>query len=238
MRTAESIWKGIEGVVIDAVGTLIDPRPSVAEVYAAVARSQGVDLDLDDVRTRFAHQFRNDEAHDQGGPLTTSEPLERARWQRIVGAVLPELPDPERGFLELWRHFGRPDAWSCHEDVAPALELLHARGLTLRVGSNFDARLRRVLAGLPDLARLADDPLISSEIGYRKPHPRFYQAACDQLGLSPDRLLCVGDDLENDVLGPRRAGLRGVLIDRKRRCPVNVPRVSGFAELVAGPGHE
>jgi putative hydrolase of the HAD superfamily len=227
------LWNGIEGIVIDAVGTLIDPDPSVAEAYVSAAQRQGVDLDPADVSLRFARHFHDDEVDDRLGPMVSSEPLEYHRWRRIVSAVLPEIADPDRGFNELWNHFADPASWFCYPDVSPALDVLRARGLAVLIASNFDARLRRVVAGLPGLAGSADAPVISSEVGYRKPHPAFYSVACARLGLHADRVLSVGDDPENDVLGARRAGLRAVLIDRKSRFMNGLPRVSGFAELVA-----
>ena len=46
-------WEGIEGIVLDAVGTLIDPSPSVAEAYAAAALRQGLVVDESEVKRRF-----------------------------------------------------------------------------------------------------------------------------------------------------------------------------------------
>ena len=232
VKFTDSLWNGIVGIVIDAVGTLIDPRPSVADVYVASAQRQGLQLDPAEVRQRFARHFRDDEADDQLGPMVTNEHLEWCRWRRIVSAVLPELPDPVRGFQELWEHFACPESWFVYPDVPPALDLLRSRGVALCMASNFDARLRRVVAGFPALSGLGEAPVISSEVGYRKPHPAFYQAACMRLDLPPDRVLCVGDDPENDVLGAGRAGLRAILIDRTSACPGNLPRVPGFTELV------
>ncbi len=34
-RSTEAVWDGIEAIVLDAVGTLIEPVPAVAEVYVA-----------------------------------------------------------------------------------------------------------------------------------------------------------------------------------------------------------
>ena len=85
--------------------------------------------------------------------------------------------------------------------------MLRGAGLPVRIASNFDGRLRAVAAGLPELAGFVDTLIISSEVGYRKPHPAFYAAACASLGLPTDRVLSVGDDPENDVLGAERAGL-------------------------------
>ena len=210
---------GIDGIVLDAVGTLIEPAPSVATAYEAAALRQGIALDRAEVRSRFVRHFGDDDADDLRGPLATDERRERDRWRRIVDGVLPEVPDPARAFAELWDHFGRPDAWRPFDDVDPALARLGSAGIALRVASNFDGRLRGVLRGLPGLAALADGVVISSEVGYRKPHPEFYRAACASLGLPLDRVLCVGDDAENDLRGPRRAGLRAVLIDREGRLP-------------------
>ncbi len=215
-------WGGIEGIVLDAVGTLIDPVPSVAEAYAAAAARQGLVVDVAEVKSRFREHFRNDEVDEQLGPMATDEAIERRRWRRIVANVLPDLPDLDRGFAELWDHFGRPEAWRCFPDVGPGLEALRGRGIPVRVASNFDGRLRAVAAGLPELAGVVDTLVISSEVGHRKPHPAFYAAACASLDLASDRVLCVGDDPENDVLGAERAGLRGVLLDRDGRRPADL----------------
>ncbi|MBX6316576.1 MAG: HAD-IA family hydrolase [Isosphaeraceae bacterium] len=224
---------GFEGIVLDAVGTLIQPAPPVAEVYAEAARRQGVDLDPAAVKARFHQAFGADEVDDLRGPLATDEPTEQRRWRRIVAACLPEVPDPERAFAALWEHFGRPDAWRVFPDVAPALETLDRAGLRLRIASNFDRRLRRVVVGRPELAPWAEPLIISSEVGFRKPHPAFYRAACVSLGLPPGRVLCVGDDPENDVFGPRRAGLHAVLLDRDHRARGDLPAVADLTGLVA-----
>jgi putative hydrolase of the HAD superfamily len=227
---------GVGGIVFDAVGTLIDPTPTVAEAYAEAALRQGVVLPTGVVRDRFRRHFGDDEADELRGPMATDEGREYRRWKRIVENVLPELPDVDRAFGELWDHFGRPGSWRCFPDVGPALRALEGSGISIRIGSNFDGRLRGVLGGLPELSGLVDGLVVSSEVGYRKPHPAFYRAACGALGLPPGRVLWVGDDPENDVRGPRSAGLRAVLIDRGGRAPGDLPRFEGLAGLVEALG--
>lgn len=222
---AQTLDRGIRGIVLDAVGTLIEPRPSVAAAYAGAARRQGVELDPAVVRARFRRHFNRDERDERRGPLATDEALEYRRWRRIVTGVLPEVPDPDRAFEELWDHFARPESWAVFDDVRQAAAGLEAAGIAVRVASNFDARLYRVLSGLPAIAHLAAGAVISSEVGYRKPHPAFYQAACRSLGLPPNQVLCVGDDVENDVHGPRRAGLHALLLDRGGWAPNTLPRL-------------
>ena len=45
-----------------------------------------------------------------------------------------------------------------------------------------------------------------------KPSPEFFARALQALGVPPERALMVGDDLESDVAGAQRAGMRGVLV--------------------------
>jgi putative hydrolase of the HAD superfamily len=233
----ESVWDGIEGIVFDAVGTLIDPDPPVAEVYAAAARRQGVELEPGLVRSRFYRSFQSDEVDEVRGPLATDELNELRRWRRIVAGALPELPDPERAFAELWEHFSRPGSWTLFPDVAPALEAIGAAGLPVRIGSNFDARLRSVVAGLPELAQVVGPLIISSEVGYRKPHPAFFEAVRASFGLPAERIVCIGDDLDNDVRGALGSGLRGVLLDRKgKHSGANIPRIASLSALRSALG--
>jgi putative hydrolase of the HAD superfamily len=207
--------RGIRGVIFDAVGTLMDPEPSVAAAYAAAAERQGVALAVELVRGRFRSAFARDEVAEGGGPLSTDEATERRRWRRIVAECLPEVPDPDRAFDELWDHFGDPASWRAYPDGVAAIDAVAGRGYAVVVASNFDGRLRGVLRGLEGLARWAGTVVISSEVGRRKPHSGFYEAACERLGCAPTSVLCVGDDRENDLEGPRRAGLRSVLVDRR-----------------------
>jgi putative hydrolase of the HAD superfamily len=226
------IWDGIAGIVFDAVGTLIRPDPSVATAYRETARGQGVDLELEDVRRRFQVHFQTDGVHSEHGPLSTDESTERRRWRQIVAGVLPEIPDPDRAFEELWDHFSRPGSWRCFPDVAPALRALKELEISVCVGSNFDRRLREVVLGLPELSPWVDSLVISSEVGFRKPHVSFFRAACGHLRLPPTQVLCVGDDLENDVRGAIRAGLSAVLLDRGAQRRDELLRVPNLITLV------
>ena len=45
-----------------------------------------------------------------------------------------------------------------------------------------------------------------------KPAPEFFAACVAMLGLGPERVAMVGDDLEGDVLAAQRCGLAGVLV--------------------------
>lgn len=140
-------------------------------------------------------------------------------------------PEPDRAFDELWAHFGCHESWRCFPDTAPVLGSLTKLGISVCIGSNFDRRLRGVVQGLPELSPMVNSLVISSEVGYRKPHPLFFQAACAHLGLPENRVLCVGDDLENDVRGAIDAGLAGLLLDRRQSIVGDFPHVPTLTAL-------
>jgi putative hydrolase of the HAD superfamily len=222
---------GVGAVFFDAVGTLIHPEPPAPAVYLAAARRHGSRLDLPAVEARFRAAFARQEAIDRAGQLRTSEERERARWRAIVGEVLDDVAGADRCFDELFAHFSRPASWRCEPGAAATLAALADRGYLLGMASNYDARLRGVAAGLPEL-RAIRHFVISSEVGWRKPAPEFFAAMCETAGLLPEQVLFVGDDPHNDGDGGRGAGLHVLLLD-----PRGGPgRLARLADLVAPSG--
>lgn len=99
-----------------------------------------------------------------------------------------------------------------YEDTVEALERLSAR-VPLAALSNGNACLTRI--GLMPLFRFQ---LGAREHGRAKPDASIFHAACARLGCAPHEVLHVGDDVEMDVLGAHRAGLRSVWLNRERRA--------------------
>jgi putative hydrolase of the HAD superfamily len=222
------VSSALRAVFLDAVGTLIHPAPSAAEVYATAARRRGSRLSAQVIATRFRAAMAREDEVDRAAGWRTSERREAERWRRIVAAVLDDVDDPEGCFQELWQHFSRPQAWRHGPAVAAVLEDLTGRNLIVGIASNFDARLRRVLAGLPAL-RAAALVVISSEVGWRKPAGEFFAALLRTTGLSGDAVLMAGDDPTNDFEGARAAGLRALLLDDR------VARLADLPRLLDGP---
>lgn len=222
---------GVRAVVFDAVGTLIHPDPPAADAYAAAGRRFGSRHDAATIRARFRAAFAREEAADRAAGHRTDDDREVRRWRAIVAAVLDDVADADGCFRELFDHFARPAAWHCDPaDAALLTELAH-RGLTLGVASNFDRRLHAVFDGLPGLAPVRVR-VVSAEVGWRKPAPKFFAAVVRATGCRPGEVLFVGDDFANDYAGATAAGLRAVLLDPHGRAPAGVARVGRLTELV------
>jgi len=206
----------ISHVLLDAVGTLIYPSPSVGEAYQQAAVAQGLHLPLPEVKGRFSEAY-----HSIAYPAQiTSDAADRLRWQQVVSAVFPELTTQAQNaaFESLWHHFEQPSAWKLFEDARQFLQRLQTSSYTTAIASNFDARLHTILQGDPELAWIPHR-FISSEIGVPKPHPNFFASAAKQLGAAPQQLLLVGDDYEADVVGGISAGLRVAWLQRNPPRP-------------------
>ena len=95
-----------------------------------------------------------------------------------------------------------------YDDSLDALDRLAAR-VPLAALSNGNADLHRI--GLMHVFRFQ---LGAREHGAAKPAASIFHAACEQLGCAPGDVLHVGDDIEMDVVGAHRAGLRTCWINR------------------------
>ncbi len=231
--TDDPVLHGIRAIVFDAVGTVIHPLPPAPVLYAEVGRRFGSNRIAAEIAPRFIAAFARAEAIDYANGLRTGETREIERWRRIVGQVLDDVRDQDACFLELFEHFSRPEAWRCDPDAAATIETLAQRGYALGMASNYDQRLRSVVAGLPALRPL-QHLIISSEVGWRKPAPQFFLAVCRAFDLIPERILYVGDDLANDFEGARAAGLRSVLLDPKGKHQGHEPPpIRALRELAA-----
>ncbi len=197
----------IQAICFDAVGTLIFPYPPAHEVYARVAARFGSRYSKEEIRRRFKESFSAEETKDWQSNLQTNEDRERQRWQDVVHSVLDDAADPVGCFRELYHHFGLPAAWKCHPEIEMVFPDLRRRGYDLGIASNYDHRLRTVLAGIGPLAGM-DRVIISSEVGWRKPAKEFFQAVAEGFGLFPQQVLFVGDDIVNDIQGAKEAGFR------------------------------
>jgi len=50
----------------------------------------------------------------------------------------------------------------------------------------------------------------SSQVGFRKPHPRIFEMALELIGLPANRVLFIGDLLRADIAGAKRVGMRTI----------------------------
>lgn len=188
-----------------------------------------VHLDWDDELVAAGHRaaLGRDDPHGAAGAGSSDGapaalPVEEftARWRGLVLSrhgyrryeeLLAELgvDDPD-GFIdrehEVWRR-----QYAVLASAPALLESLRGRGLKTGLVANAwpdPGRILRADAAELGLAPHLDAMVFSAEVGVRKPAPEIFLGACEQLGVAPEAVLFVGDDLVADVQGAAAVGMR------------------------------
>lgn len=217
----------VEAITFDVGGTLIQPWPSVGEVYRDVAARHGHrNIDAEILNRQFAGAWRVKEGFDHS----------RTAWRELVEASFAGLVEAGAvaGFFDpLYDRFAAPEAWRVFDEVEPTLQSLRRGGMRLGIISNWDERLRPLLTSLR-LSDYFEMIVVSVEAGVPKPARAIFDQASRLLGLKPGSILHVGDSVEEDVAGARSAGLQAVLLDRKRKSGDSsaIATLAGLRDLV------
>jgi putative hydrolase of the HAD superfamily len=155
-------------------------------------------------------------------------------WQRGQVAVLPDF---DKGVLspaeaitrilaaceveprpELVARLARADSefmtahCGLYADALPFLRELRSRGIKIALVSNCSANTRQLLTAL-GLIALADEVILSCEVGFAKPEPEIYQRALDALDVPPTAAVLV-DDQPSYCAGAAALGIRPIQLAR------------------------
>ena len=194
----------IQAVTFDAGGTLIEPWPSVGEVYASVAREFGIDCSAARLNAQFANAWT----------IRTGFQYSRDEWHDVVrhsflgiSEVSPQL------FDAIYDRFAQSDAWLIYDDVIPTLQTLEAAGINLAVVSNWDDRLIPLMEKL-GLATYFEHIIVSVAHGAHKPDASIFHLAAEKLSVPVSSILHVGDSEREDVNGALAAGASALRIRR------------------------
>jgi putative hydrolase of the HAD superfamily len=223
----------LRGVLFDAVGTLIELREPVGATYSRLAADFGARVPAALLEEAFARCLAASKPLVfPGEPLVRAEALEREGWRRLVDDTFrsadgTSLPRPFDAFFErLFEHYAGSEAWALRPDARETLLTLRSRGLATGIVSNFDQRLRRVLASL-GIHHLFHAIVLPADVGAAKPERAIFDAALKRLGLAGDQVAYVGDHAVLDIEASRGAGLRPVDA-RSLATLADLPRALGL----------
>ena len=108
----------------------------------------------------------------------------------------------------------RPFVFNDTFDVLDKLE----KNYRLLLLTNGSPHLQKTkLAMTPELNRYFEQIVISGDYGKGKPDPGIFQHALSLMELKNDEVLMVGDNLNTDILGANRTGIKSVWINRRHQ---------------------
>ena len=212
-------WKEsvIRALFFDVGGTLLQPAEPIGATYASLAVAYGWKAGSEAVQRGFRAAWKKRREEGVGSDKT----LGKKGWARIVEESLRQAEMPENFpfevyFEEVFAYFARPEAWRDFSETGEVIEGIVKKGLRVGVLSNWDPRLRCVLAGFA-WAKFLDPILLSEECGVEKPAPAIFQKAQEAVGVGAVECALVGDDPISDLGGAVAAGWRCALVERPQR---------------------
>lgn len=215
--------------LFDAVGTTIDPDPHPVHVYQEHGQRHGSQLASPEIDERFAAAVQR--CFGSPSDLRSSDDDERRRWQQVVATVFSDLADTRELFADLWRHFADPGHWRLFDDVAVVWQRLLEWNIPVGIASNFDSRLELICRSLPPLNQL-DYLFVSSQVGWRKPAPQFFQTVNSRLPPA-STVIFVGDSFELDVIPARNVGWNAFRIRRTMDAPHQPRDLHDLVQLIS-----
>jgi HAD superfamily hydrolase (TIGR01509 family) len=199
-----------EAVLFDAGDTLIRLTGSGTELLHEAAATLGSSLDPETasrVWQRVLDRGSTAEELAKGRDLSTER--HREVWTELYTTagceqLAPGLSD------RLYERTVAAESWEAFPDALPTLEAVRSRGVRVAVVSDTGFDLRPALERVGLMAHL-DAVLMSYEQGVCKPAASVFRAACELLGVRPERALMVGDNPLTDS-GAVTAGLYAFLL--------------------------
>lgn len=136
----------------------------------------------------------------------------RSSWQRALAAFdIEDAPLAAQLSLEF-----RTQREQCHvlfDDTLPILQALHGRFKLGLITNGLSCLQHEKIKG-SGLAHFFDAMVVAGDIGVAKPDPSVFQVLLDQLQVTPDEAIMVGNSVTGDIGGAQGVGMKAVLIHR------------------------
>ena len=210
----------IDTVLFDLDDTLCDQRAArwrAQQKISGLLTARGVSApaafweDFDRSEPALFRQFADGEI--------SKDDYRLGRFSRILPAHLPAPLTPAdiaRTAAEantLYLDSANSDI-ELFDDALPALDRLDELGVRAAVFTNGPSDGQRRKLRALGLDRRITDIFISEELGHAKPAPESFAAVLTALGVTPDRVLMVGDSPDTDIAGAHAAGVQALLLNR------------------------
>lgn len=199
----------IRGVIFDIHSTLIDQGDAVAWLDAALTVAPHP-LTSEERSALIAFLDRIWEGARISDP-TSSRDLSFEDHSRVFHELIAAGPNVDRALANAL-YDTMLSTWHAYDDTLPTLRALRAAGVRTCLLSNAGVPIRGVL-DREGMADAYDEIVLSYEVGSVKPDPRIFRIALERLGLTPGKVLMVGDNAHDDG-GAAALGIRTLILPR------------------------
>ena len=216
----------IKAVIFDLFGTLVDgvPLEKHNEELNHIAEVLSIDSDI------FLKLWsETSEKRIKGYLKNFKDNIEFIMNQ--VG-VIPEEEKIERG-LRIRMDMVRKE-FVLRKDTVDTLTTIRQKGCRTALISDCTHESTMIWPDTP-LAPLFDVTVFSCQTGVRKPNPRIYRIALEQLEVIPDECLYIGDGGSKELTGALQVGMNPVLLSITGENENIVYRINTETDTWDGP---
>ncbi|WP_409366875.1 HAD family hydrolase [Lysinibacillus sp. 38-6] len=142
-------------------------------------------------------------------------------WTKGLAAL--GIDDAKLG-VELGERFvaERKAAPFLYEDTFAVLDELKGKYQLVLLTNGAPSLQNLKLEITPEIAPYFDHIIISGDFGKGKPDASIFEYVMEKTGVTADDAIMVGDNLNTDILGSSRVGMRNVWINRENNVPNGV----------------
>lgn len=217
----------LKAVLFDLGDTLVKTADLV-EVYQRILRAHGIYHTREEIT----------KAHEEAGRLLGFEFMKTMSdeyWVKRNNILLEKLgtfgrEDLARVIAEHWWDYA---SVALHSDVKETLAQLRQRGLKIGIITNgLQSDFSKIMAKARLDPALFDVIVTVSTINRMKPEQEIFQYALNVLNVAANETLFVGDTIEYDYEGAKKAGLKALLIDRQDGINGDVEKIHDLREIL------
>ena len=219
------IWGGvkvlrssnIKGVLFDLHDTLVDKGGVVAiecalREAANFLQAQGYGISFED----YSRVWKSCVTIGRN-VMTDGREFSFAEWHQQIFAGL-NIPYDSEMAVQLNQHFMR--GFIDHIKLIPgAVEILKRLKSNYVLGLVSNSMAENTIVDLErtGITEYFNTITISSRVGYCKPHPIIYQTAMRSLDLTAEEICFIGDNWEDDVVGPTQQGMQAIWVKPSKK---------------------
>ena len=192
-----------EAVIFDLFGTLVDSYPykEYQSVLGQMASVLTVSFDA------FSRLWSETAYERNTGVIRTIE----ANIEYIRKKLGVSTDDAKIELATKIRYDFVANTMRPRQDAIDVLSYLQSQGLKIGLISNCSPETPLIWKDTP-FAPLFDVAVFSSSVGVKKPEPRIYRLAIEQLATKPENCLYIGDGDSQELTGASQAGMHPVLL--------------------------
>lgn len=120
--------------------------------------------------------------------------------------------------------------FSIFSDVKKIFELKKKYNIKIGIISNASFRTFELLKNIKEIKKF-DSIVISYEYEIKKPNKKIFEISAKKLQVPLDNIIHIGDNYIDDFDGPKKQGIKTILLDRHNGYPEIKNRIKSFNEI-------